>query len=107
MGPHKGHTVSRPGIRPHTWKVQGFVAHEQYRAWQRAKAQANFRKEGWHITFEQWQQIWQGQWENRGRSCDSVCMTRQDRSQPWTYDNVKIITRLEHYKQQHNERMPT
>jgi hypothetical protein len=66
------------------------------------KNQAQWREEGWDITFEQWKQLWDqsGQWDNRGRQRTCYCMTRIDHLVPWTPDNVEIVTREIHSRQQ-------
>lgn len=92
--------MPRTGTRPHVWKVQGLVPHQQYIAWQRAKAQAAFRDEAWTLTFEQFQTVWCGQWERRGRLRDDYCMTREDSQGAWSIDNVKCIPRLEYLRKQ-------
>lgn len=90
--------MTRPGPRPHTWKVQGEIPHKQHRAWLRAKAQAAFRDEPWTLTFEQWQAAWQQHWHLRGRTAEDYCITRRDPTQAWSEDNVETITRLEHIR---------
>ncbi|CAB4165976.1 hypothetical protein UFOVP849_8 [uncultured Caudovirales phage] len=87
------------GPRPHTW-VTGPdpEEHRKYRVFIQQKNQAQWRGEGWDITFDQWKQLWDqsGQWHNRGRSRDCYCMTRRNVELTWTPDNVMIITREEH-----------
>jgi hypothetical protein len=91
------------GPRPHRW-VTGPdpVEHKKYRVWIQQKNQAQWREEGWTISFEQWKQIWDqsGQWDNRGRERSCYCMTRRDSTLPWSVDNVHIITREQHSKTQ-------
>jgi hypothetical protein len=78
------------------------VEHKKYRTFIQQKNQAQWRGEGWAITFEAWKQLWDesGQWENRGRARSCYCMTRRDHLMPWTPDNVVIITREQHSRQQ-------
>jgi len=91
------------GPRPHMW-VTGPdpEEHRKYRTFIQQKNQAQWRQEGWDITFEAWKQIWDqsGQWYNRGRQRDCYCMTRRDHTEPWTVNNVIIITREAHSRQQ-------
>lgn len=91
--------------RPHLW-ISGTdpIRHAQYRAWQAHKAQCQFRQEAFDLTFEEYEQLWAGEWANRGRSVDSMCMTRSDTSGAWTKKNVELITRREHYKRQGHAR---
>ena len=41
-----------------------------------------------------------GQWDNRGRQRSCYCMTRRDITEPWSVDNVMIITREQHSRMQ-------
>lgn len=85
---------SPPGRRPHTWTT-GLdpVRHDQYGAFLQCRAQANYRGEEWGMTFEEYEQLWQGQWHLRGRDADSLSMSRRDRDQPWTLENTYLDTR--------------
>ena len=102
--------IPRPhtrGPRPQVWKAgPDPVRHEQFKVWGQQKNQANWREEGWHLSFEVWCDIWNssGFWPNRGRERGDYCMTRRDWSLPWTPDNVAIITRTEHAKIQGHAR---
>lgn len=91
------------GPRPHMW-VTGPdpEEHRRYRVWIQQRNQAQWRGEGWSISFEAWKQLWDqsGQWHNRGRQRSCYCMTRQDHLLPWTVDNVQIITREQHSRMQ-------
>lgn len=98
--------IPRPnarGPRPQTW-VTGPdpVEHRRYRIFIQQRNQAQWREEGWTISFEDWKQIWDqsGQWHNRGRERGCYCMTRKDVYEPWTPENVHVITREEHALQQ-------
>ncbi|CAB4154829.1 hypothetical protein UFOVP647_32 [uncultured Caudovirales phage] len=87
--------------RPHVWIVgQDHYKHQMYHPWQLAKAQANFRKEEWDLSFEDYYQIWNGLWDQRGRLSDDLCMTRIDYEGPWIKTNITIITRREHCQKQ-------
>ena len=100
-GPRPG--TGRPGPRPEMW-VTGTdpVEHKKYRVYIQQKNQAQWRQEGWDISFEAWKHLWDksGVWESRGRERGDYCMTRRDWSTPWTLNNVQIITRQEHAKLQ-------
>lgn len=104
MSNYKG----RKGPRPHTWKVQGQVPHNQYVAWQKMRAQANFRGEEYLLTFEDFQSLWQTNWDSRGRGSDDYCLTREDPDDAWQIGNVACVTRKEylarqkHYKSRRN-----
>lgn len=92
--------MSRKGLRPHLWKVQGEIPHQQYISWQRARAQANFRGEIWLLTFEQYQQIWQPYWSMKGRGKNDMCLTREDPTGAWEPSNVTVMHRLDHLRRQ-------
>lgn len=98
--------IPRPntrGPRPQAW-VSGPDPdeHKKYRVFIQQRNQAQWRDEGWTVTFEQWKNIWKqsGQWENRGRVRGTYCMTRRDWSLPWTVSNCIVITRTEHARMQ-------
>jgi hypothetical protein len=76
------------------------VVHKKYRVFIQQRNQANYRGEGWHITFEAWCDLWSDLWDLRGRERDDYCMSRRDWSLPWTLDNAQVITRAEHVRQQ-------
>lgn len=59
------------------------------------RAQARFRDEEWQLSFEDFQRIWQGRWDQRGRGCDDYCLTREDLDGGWTPENTICIPRLE------------
>lgn len=92
--------MARTDPRPHTWKVQGEVPHEQYRCWIQHKNQANFRGEDYELTFEQYQDLWKYNWDMKGRSTHNYCLTRIDSEGAWTMDNVEVIDRIEHLRRQ-------
>jgi hypothetical protein len=91
------------GPRPKTW-VSGPdpAEHQRYRVFMQQRNQAQWREEGWTISFETWKRMWadSGQWLNRGRERGCYCMTRLDWSLPWTADNTVIVTREHHAKLQ-------
>lgn len=96
--------IPRPwarGSRPWRWKHGPDPrTHELYTAYRQQRNQALFRQEPWHLTFEEWQEIWQPWWGQRGRTRGSRCMSRQDWDGPWSRDNVMIVTREEHARMQ-------
>lgn len=110
-GPKAKHEViDRPRFpkgtpRPHVW-VTGTdpLRHEQYHCWQVHKAQCAFRKEEFDLSFEDYENLWQGSWDQRGRSPHNICMTRKDWDGPWSSDNVELISRADHFKRQGEER---
>lgn len=86
---------------PHVW-ITGPdpLKHEIYENFLKAKAQANFRQEGWEFDFEDFFKMWKKDWHNRGRHAENVCMTRHDNEKPWSRANAYILTRKEHLKLQ-------
>lgn len=70
----------------------------------RMRAQAKYRNEGWDISWEQYQEIWEGKWHLKGRASDDLCLTRIDWAGPWTMANVNLVFRLDHLRRQSKER---
>jgi hypothetical protein len=74
------------------------VRHDKYYAWLKHRSQANYRKEPYTLTWDQWETLWTDDlFLRRGKGPDSVCLTQLDRSIGWTIDNVEIIVRKTHY----------
>lgn len=97
---------SRPS-RPETWKSgPDEQRHDQYHAWLRHRAQANFRKESYSLTFEDWVQVWADQWNNRGRVKDSIMLVRINYDLGWELSNIELITRKEHGQRQAKRKYP-
>jgi hypothetical protein len=90
--------MPRAGLRPHTWKVQGEIPHNQYLAWLKMKAQADFRGEPWQFAFEDFQQVWGAMWHRKGRGKDDYCLTRTNIQLPWHLNNVECIPRIDHLR---------
>jgi hypothetical protein len=78
------------------------VDHRLYTDCQRARAQAKYRGESWTITEEQYIAIWRkdDQYLKKGRGPNDLCLTMCDPELGWHLDNVEIIDRLVHYKNQ-------
>lgn len=93
--------AKKSGIYPHTW-LSG-PDHDDHRLYidcQRARAQANFRGEGWTITEEEYIALWRrdDQFKRKGRRINDLCLVRIDLEKPWTLDNVEIKERALHFK---------
>ena len=91
-------------INPDTWlSGPDPYVHDQYYVFIQQRNQARFRKEGWdNFTFEQWKKLWDdsGKYNERGRNVEDYCMTRLDNAAPWTFENVIVIQRKEHFQKQ-------
>lgn len=89
------------GPRPQVW-VTGPdpLRHLQYRAFIQQRNQARWRGEEWTITFEQWLDLWGDRYHLRGRTVNSLCLTRRDYDLPWTQDNTEVVSRQEHNQRQ-------
>lgn len=92
--------MPRTGTRPHVWKVKGEIPHQQHLAWLQMRAQANFRKEKFELTFEQFQELWKDHWHQKGRGTNDYCLTRDDPDGDWTIDNVRCLPRIDHLRRQ-------
>lgn len=96
--------IPRPnsrGPRPQVWKSgPDLERHKKYRVYVQQRNQAQWREEGWDLTFDQWCDLWADLWDQRGRVKGTYCMTRSDWSLPWDTTNCVIITREEHAKVQ-------
>jgi hypothetical protein len=85
------------GLQPHRWKTgPDPLTHEKFRGWHQHRSQAIFRKEPYELSFEDFEHIWGVLWHQKGRHKDDYCLTRQDRTQPWTRTNTQVVPRGEH-----------
>lgn len=101
---------NQTGPRPNVWKAGPDPRrHEQYTAWLKHRSQAAFRGESYELTFEQWETLWNTDWawENRGRTPQSVNLTRIDKERGWYMANVVIITRIEYLREMAKSRTGT
>lgn len=89
---------TKQNYRRSSWKSgPDDLTHEQYYAWSKHRSQAAYRSESHELSFEQWLGIWNinGNWANRGRQPECVCLCRRDPELPWRINNVEIISRYE------------
>ena len=101
MQPREKKHTGGPGPRPAVWlSGPDDQRHRQWIAFGRARCQARFRGEDWSLTFQDWEELWQGCWHLRGRHSQDLCLCRQDYSQGWHRSNVDLITHLEHNRRQ-------
>lgn len=96
--------VPKGTLLPHVWASgPDPVLHEKYKVWGQQRNQAMYRGEGWDLPFLTWVEIWGEEYQYKGQSTDCLCMTRIDLDLPWHKDNVKIITRKEHFLSNRNK----
>jgi hypothetical protein len=90
--------MPKRGQRPNAWRSgPDPLDHAQYRTWIQARNQANFRGEGWTVTFTEFQELWREHWAHKGRGSNDYCMTRSDVEGAWELGNVEVIPRHEHF----------
>ena len=95
-----------PGPRPDLQRFPGILGRQRI-AWDRMKAQAKFRHEEFNLSWQEFQEVWEGQWHLRGRAVDDLCLTRCDWWGPWSRDNVELCLRKEHFRRQAQHRAQT
>lgn len=103
--PYKSKSVKGRARRrtPEYWKSgPDPLHHEMYYAWSKHRSQAQYRKEQYLITWEDWLTIWAdpNDFLRRGRKPEDLTLTRQDPSGPWSLDNVEIMIRIEHLRRE-------
>lgn len=93
---------SNQGRRPNpdTWKTgPDPIKREKYYAFLKHRSQAQYRKEQYDLTWEQWQALWiNGSWDQRGKTSDSLCLARLNNQGAWCWSNVRVMTRAEQLK---------
>lgn len=81
------------------------IEHEKYYAWQKHRAQANFRGEHHSLSWSDWQTLWPtDQFLKRGRKPDDLCLIMRDFDLGWTMHNVSVVTRREHLQRKRHDR---
>jgi len=81
--------------RPQCWKFSDPFDHVRHNAWLKMKSQADFRKEPWELSVEDFFKLWPTQeiWGQRGRASHNLCASRIDDEKPWSAENVELVTR--------------
>lgn len=100
-------TPIKQKARSHLW-ITGPdpLTHEKFYAWHKHRSQANYRKEEYLLTFDDWQQLWPDEkFLNRGRDRDSFVLTRIERDGPWSIANCEVVTRYDQLKRCIDERI--
>ena len=96
-GVAKTGNMAKGKLRPHLWLCgPDEYKHQIYTPWMRHRAQARFRGEQHDMTFDEYFDLWDGQWEYRGRAADELCMTRKDPSEAWSKHNCELRIRREY-----------
>ena len=80
------------------------LLNSQRRQFTQQRNQARWRNEIWQIDWEEWLEMWQPHWHQRGRTSSSLCMVREDYDRPWHKNNVKLIARGDHVRRQHHHK---
>ena len=92
----------RERLLPHIW-ISGPdpINHKLYTDCQRARAQAWYRGEEWHITEQEYIDIWRtdDRYLNKGRHSHNFCLRRLNYEGAWAVDNVEITERGIHYRE--------
>lgn len=91
----------KQGIYPDTWlSGPDPVDHRLYTDCLRARAQANFRGEGWEISEQDYIDLWRrdDRYLRKGRTTGSLCLVRIDLEKSWHLDNVEIVERHKHFR---------
>jgi hypothetical protein len=92
----------RPGrySNPETWKSgPDLFQREKYYAYLKHKSQARFRNEPYDLTWADWQTLWpDDRFDKRGRSKESLCISRLNRNDSWNLNNCLVTERYNHLK---------
>jgi hypothetical protein len=83
-------------VNPNHWKTgTDPIRRSKYYAYLKHKAQAKYRREDYELTWEEWEEFWEKDWDNRGRSLTSSILIRIDNTQSWSKSNCTITIRQE------------
>jgi hypothetical protein len=66
------------------------------RAYLLSRNQARKRQQQWLLTEPEYDAMWQGKEDQRGRSANSLSLCRIDLGQPWQRDNCVLMTRTQY-----------
>lgn len=69
-------------------------------SYSRMKAQAKYRNEEFILTWEEYQNLWEGKWHLRTSEKGGLCLTRKDWKAPWSIDNITMVDRETHWARQ-------
>lgn len=85
-------------VNPDIW-ITGpdLMRREKYYAFLKHRCQCRYRGEDYQLTFEDWENFWPDDvYLRRGRSIDSLLLTRYDISEGWSVENCLIQDRKTH-----------
>lgn len=87
-------------VNPNNWCTGTCaITHDKYYAWLKHRSQANYRKEHYELTWEDWQELWTPEkWEKRGRGSKDLCLRRKNLNLGWTRTNCVVLTVAESRK---------
>ena len=70
----------------------------KYYAYLKHRAQARHRSEDYTLTWEDWHELWtEDSWQCRGRRVTDLCLGRLDWAEGWHKNNVRVMTRRQHF----------
>lgn len=92
---------NQPGryVNPEQW-ITGPdpLTREKYYAWLKHRAQAKYRKEPYHLTWDDWQTLWSDEdFKRRGRKPKDLCLVKTDLDLGWCISNVQVCTRQDQF----------
>jgi hypothetical protein len=65
-------------------------------AYARARCQARYRGEAYELRLDEFMELWSDYWNEKGRGIDNMCMIRLDKTLPWRWNNVRMVTRRDY-----------
>lgn len=84
-------------MQPNKWITgPNPLHHHMYVQFGYNRVSARLRGETWQLTWPEYRDIWEHNWEQRGRRAHCLCLARKDLEKPWQVDNVELITRRLH-----------
>lgn len=87
-------TLTKQQIRSYKQRFPDPLIRKKYLPFLHMQGQARFRGEAWTLTFAEFLELWtEDLWQQRGRSTNSLCLSRKDQQGAWNKDNVEICVR--------------
>ena len=66
------------------------------RAYVLSRNQARARQQQWLLTEQEYDEMWQGKEDQRGRGANSLSLCRIDLDKPWIRENCVLMTRTQY-----------